>query len=250
MGARQTKLIRVMNYKKTPFKKIYHFYILLILFGFQTISLKAQTYELGVIAGGANYIGDIGSTTYLGIKDYAYGGIFKWNASPRYTYRASLMRLNISENDLDGDLRRQARGYSFSNQITEFSVGIEFNFLEWDMYEYNTSFSPYVFSGISMISYGDLDVSIADDFESKQSNKSTFGFAIPMVVGMKVSLGHQFVLATELGACYTFTDNLDGSYSKSFSESRFGNISNNDWCLFAGLSLAYTWGNKPCMCSY
>jgi hypothetical protein len=48
-----------------------------------------------------------------------------------------------------------------------------------------------------------------------------------------------------MGARYTLTDNLDGSKKKeSLKSSQFGNINNNDWYVFSGLTLTYTFGEK------
>jgi hypothetical protein len=52
------------------------------------------------------------------------------------------------------------------------------------------------------------------------------------------------VLALETGARYTLTDNIDGSFNQ-----KFGNINNNDWYVFTGATLTYTFGTKPCYCA-
>jgi hypothetical protein len=48
------------------------------------------------------------------------------------------------------------------------------------------------------------------------------------------------VLALETGARYTLTDNIDGSFNQNF-----GNINNNDWYVFTGATLTYTFGTNP-----
>jgi hypothetical protein len=49
---------------------------------------------------------------------------------------------------------------------------------------------------------------------------------------------------------YTLTDNLDGSNPKneSLKSSQFGNINNNDWYVFSGLTLTYTFGETMLLC--
>jgi hypothetical protein len=43
------------------------------------------------------------------------------------------------------------------------------------------------------------------------------------------------IVALEMGARYTLTDNLDGSIEEeSLKSSQFGNINNNDWYVFQG----------------
>ena len=46
--------------------------------------MNAQTHEFGVFIGGSNYIGDIGSTTYIAPNEPAFGILYKWNKSPRH----------------------------------------------------------------------------------------------------------------------------------------------------------------------
>ena len=55
-----------------------------------------------------------------------------------------------------------------------------------------------------------------------------------------------------MGARYTLTDNLDGSNPENeFADIptyKFGNISNNDWYIFTGLTISFTFGDLPCYC--
>jgi hypothetical protein len=76
-------------------------------------------------------------------------------------------------------------------------------------------------------------------------------FAIPMMVGVKSNILKNFVLGIEVGARYTFTDNLDGSNPKNenLEPLKFGNINSNDWYVFTGFTLTYTFTEKPCYCA-
>ena len=50
--------------------------VLIVLFLSLSFMLSAQTYEVGVFAGGANTIGDVGRTNYILPSGPAFGGIF------------------------------------------------------------------------------------------------------------------------------------------------------------------------------
>ena len=78
--------------------------------------------------------------------------------------------------------------------------------------------------------------------------KKEGSFAIPMTVGAKYRLNTFLILGAEIGARYTFTDNLDGSNPEgsNFEQFRFGNILSDDWYVFTGFTLTYTFGRKPC----
>lgn len=210
-------------------------------------SFTAQTYEVGVMAGGSNYIGDVGATTYISPNDIAFGFIGKWNRSKRHAFRASFLYAELTADDADGDARRQQRELNFGNAIKEFSLGMEYNFWEWYLYDSKPQFTPYLYTGLTTFNYNAKYVA-AD--EAVVTDKDKWSFAIPMVVGIKKTLGRRFVLGAEIGARYTFTDNLDGSDPDSIFGEGFGNLNNNDWYVFTGITLSFTWGRIPCYCAF
>jgi len=213
-------------------------------------SIISQTYEVGLMLGGSNYIGDVGSSAYIAPNGIAIGGIGKWNRSARHAFRASLLYAEFKGDDAKGDSRRQERGYSFNNAITELSVGLEYNFWEWFLYDDEPHFTPYVYTGITTFNYGSKAVDVNDDNKIKTYSHK-WNFAIPIVVGAKKTLGPNFVLGAEIGARYTFTDNLDGSDPTQYTNGEFGDINNNnDWYVFTGITLSYTWGRVPCECAF
>ncbi|MGL5112123.1 MAG: DUF6089 family protein, partial [Flavobacterium sp.] len=75
------------------------FYLFSIFF-FCGIS-HAQIHEIGIFAGGSNYVGDIGPTTYIAPNKMALGVLYKWNKSPRHAYRFSYIQSEIYANDLN-----------------------------------------------------------------------------------------------------------------------------------------------------
>ncbi len=225
---------------------MYKFFHLIFLFFFFT--LNAQIHEVGVFAGGSNYIGDVGSTAYISPREPAIGILYKWNKSPRHSYRFSYTQSKITGNDLDSkEPSRNQRGYRFENNIKEVSLGLEFNFFDFNLHEVKRKISPYVFSGLSYFRYDELYYSPTS--KDSQKDSGTGAFAVPMILGVKSNVSPYVILALEVGARYTFTDNLDGSNPKDENLTKFGNINNNDWYVFSGLTLTYTFGNKPCYCA-
>ena len=96
---------------------------------------RAQTYEVGVFAGGLNHIGDVGRTNYILPSGAAYGGILKWNASKRYAWRGSVFYGNFTADDTKSSMAsRQQRGYVIDNSVLEFSAGLEFHFVEYNLH--------------------------------------------------------------------------------------------------------------------
>ena len=67
-------------------------YLFLILISVFIIKkTNAQIYEVGIFAGGSNFIGDVGATNYISPNQPAFGALFKWNRSPRHSFRASVI---------------------------------------------------------------------------------------------------------------------------------------------------------------
>ena len=98
-------------------KHILSYFILL----FCALSTYGQIHELGVFAGGINYIGDIGPTTYIAPNKPAIGILYKWNRSPRHAWRFSYMQGDLTANDINSEVpSRKARGYTFENKVREF----------------------------------------------------------------------------------------------------------------------------------
>lgn len=214
-----------------------------------THTANAQLHEIGAYVGYSNFIGDVGSTNYINPNHLAYGAIYKWNRSERHSFRASITRTMLEGKDINSDdPSRQARGLQFTNTITELSVGLEFTFWEFNLHDLDPQGTPYLYSGISYFSY---DTLFLDD-----GNIVPYGddsaFAIPMVLGYKTTISPSMILGIEIGARYTFTDDLDGSNpvkdKKDFDNLKFGNINSNDWYMFMGVTLTYTFGKKPCFC--
>ncbi len=219
------------------------------------VSAQSQTYEIGVYAGGANFIGDVGKTNYIAPYTLVAGGIFKWNRSPRHAFRFSLLAGRLEAFDTKSDeSRRQQRGYDFSTSIIEASLGLEYNFWEFDMSEsWDRPATPYLYTGLNYFNHDDFALSNTSQANLNLAKTgSSWDLAIPMVVGFKAALARHWVFAIEVGARYTFTDNVDGSYpEEAESENlRFGNINNNDWYMFSGVTLTYTFGRQPCYCGF
>lgn len=212
------------------------------------MAMNAQINEVGFFVGGSNYIGDVGLTNYIYPNKPAIGIIYKWNKSPRHSYRFSYTQTNLRGNDVvSKEASRYLRGYSFDNSVKEVSLGLEFNFFDFDLHKSVTKITPYLFSGISYFKYDELYVFNGETIKEQNENS----FAIPVNLGIKSNISRYFVLGLEVGARFTFTDNVDGSNPKNenYKTFRFGNINNNDVYLFSGVTLTYTFGEKPCYCA-
>ncbi|MGA1385711.1 MAG: DUF6089 family protein [Flavobacteriaceae bacterium] len=228
--------------------------IILLALLFYSRSVSAQRYELGIMGGGANMIGDVGSTQYINPDSPAAGILFRWNNSMRYAWRASLIHSNLrAEDQLSSDLYRQSRNYSVTNRLTALSLGLEFNHLKFNLHRFGGKWSPYLFSGVTTYHAHAQRGSV---FASVPVSQEEWGLAVPVGIGVKWRPKTYLVFGLESTLHATFTDNLDGSNPKNdkFADLNpgdyFGNPNSQDWFLWTGLILTYTFGQKPCVECY
>lgn len=212
--------------------------------------LQGQTYEVGLFGGGANNIGDIGRMNYIMPSGPAIGALFKWNKSKRYAWRAHLIYGSFKANDLKSDISaRRQRGLQMDNSILEASAGLEFNFVEYNLHKLGPAFTPYLYTGVTYFRY---DFNYFDAGQLIDTGQRDGSFAIPMTAGAKYRLNQFLILGAEIGARYTFTDNLDasnpeGTNFEAQADGPIGNIFSDDWYVFSGITLTFTFGRKPCM---
>lgn len=269
--------------------------------------IKAQRNEVGISIGRANIIGDIGKTDYIEIFPMdryripiSLGVLYRYNLDNRQSLRLNLIynRVYFDDEKASEDYRFK-RKISGSNTIFETSVLFEYYFFDINDIKYSGS-SPYIFAGVGGYGFYDrkytinhtraknYDGSYRDplnfqDFVTEENYKKSmkFDFNIPFGVGYKFKIKYDWLLSLEIGARYTFQDNLDYSSIKNKNitiniDPQLNNIStvdpklkneinrrnakiigkhqtgntykSNDWYLIWGINLTYTFGRPPCYC--
>nr|WP_299032068.1 DUF6089 family protein [uncultured Tenacibaculum sp.] len=216
--------------------------ILLILFVCLATPLQSQIHEIGIFAGGSNYVGDIGSTNYIRPNKFAGGLIYKYNLNPRIALRGTYTYIPVSGDDADAsNPSRQNRGYNFSNNIHEFAAGVEFNFFDYNISDYRTTFTPYILAEIAAFNYKSPGSQVSNNTISL---KNKFSYTLPVGIGLKGRLADNFAIAFETGVRFTFVDDIDFTTDRINSLDFGGN--GNDWYVFSGVSIVYTFGRPPC----
>jgi hypothetical protein len=216
--------------------------ILLIIFmNISSVSF-GQMYEAGISIGGSNYVGDIGRSNYIYPNKIAGAAFFKYNLNPRMVLRATYSYLPIEANDkgADTDFRRD-RGSSFSNTINELAVGLEYNFYEYDLSSDDKTWTPYILLELAAFNYQYVVTESSPDayvYDTKNS------FSIPFGVGFKSKLAGPLAFSLEAKFRYTFEDDLDYN-NDTIPDLNFGGTG-NDWYMFTGFSLIYTFGRPAC----
>lgn len=217
--------------------------LFILLLGFVSF-INAQSHEIGVFLGGSNYVGDIGRTNYIYPNEFAGGIVYKYNINPRIALRGNYNYIPVSGDDTDAENSyREARKLSFKNTVHEFAAGLEFNFYEYNIADYKTSFTPYILAQFAAINYKSPTRLIN---ASTIELKNAFSYAIPVGIGIKGRLDDNLAFAVESGARYTFTDKLDFSTNELPIPALNIEGNGNDWYFFTGISIVYTFGRPAC----
>ena len=216
--------------------------LLIVIFGLSFSLSIAQRHEVGIFAGGANVIGDIGRSNYINPMPVSYdsdkitdklpialGLIYRFNFNPHMGVRFNAIYGKVIGNDAVAPERyKQERGYAYKNNILEGSLLFEYNFFDINN-ENAAKHSPYIFAGIGAFMYDSNHYTVTNSFarnangvivqpqtvqseiSSKSEKESSFTF--PVGAGYKIKYKHNWVISAEVGFRYTSTDNLDYSFS-------------------------------------
>lgn len=216
--------------------------VFLIVFICCAATSKAQIHEIGIFAGGSNYIGDIGSEYYINPNEFMGGLIYKRNLNPRVALRGTFTIATLSADDANATNQlRSDRGIHFNNSLKELAVGIEFNYFEYNLDDRRLTKTPYLLFELAAFSYK----TITEETDDGYVYKDNISYAIPFGLGYKTKLTGDWAIALEMRARYTFEDDLD--YNNSSIESlQFGNPNSSDWYMFSGISIVYSFGRPPC----
>ena len=216
---------------------------LLILIVFCTFSFvgKAQQFipntEIGFIGGASYYLGDLNTTHFKNLLP-AGGLVVRKNIDRRFSYKAELLYLNISADTINStDKIAIEKGLHFKSSVYELSGQIEFNFLPYDPGNILYTWTPFVYTGVSLFHFNpqaenkngewvdlqELGTEGQGTPDFPDSKYALTQVAIPMGGGIKIAVNPSFNIILEYGIRKTFTDYLD-DVSKTYPGSTILNI--------------------------
>ena len=210
-------------------KRFKHRIILLLIVTFAfSFSAEAQQFkpntEVGILLGTSYYLGDL-NTTHFNQPLPAAGLIIRKNIDKRFAYKAEVMYLNIqSDERYSEDTIAKNRGLHFKSPIYELSGQVEFNFLPYQPGNPLYTWTPYVYSGISIFHFNPQAENKNGEWVNLQElgtegqgttlfpekeKYSLIQYSIAMGGGFKIAVNPSFNIILEYGVRKTFTDYLD-----------------------------------------
>ncbi len=268
----------------------YRIKLLFIIAFASSFSTMAQQFrpntEIGILLGTSYYLGDL-NTTHFNQPSFAAGLIIRKNIDRRFTYKAEVMYLNIKSDERNSDDEiAKDRGLHFKSPIYELSGQVEFNFLPFQPDNPLYTWTPYVYTGVSIFNFNPKAENQFGEFVDLQElgtegqgttlfpdrdKYSMIQYAIAMGGGFKIAVNPSFNIILEYGVRKTFTDYLDDvsttypgelldmtneaiymsdpSNSHNLGEER-GDPDKKDWYSFAGITLSFKLNNNTKGCDY
>ncbi len=224
-----------------------NFLLFLSAFFFLFSQAQAQDLEFGFGAGIANYTGDIAPSYNL--KNVRPAGEFfvRLNPNPAFSVRFGAMVAMIRADETESkEPFYQQRAAKFKGTVYEASARVEYNFRDYRAMSELNRLSPYVFLGGSV-----AHISVESNYFNSQPN--ALEFSLPIGVGLKYMLAHNYNLGFEFGARPTFTDAIDGMLQdsnigevSSVGKFQMTNLFTKDMYYYAGISISFTINRVVC----
>lgn len=203
---------------------------LLLLLMLQGVTAHGQIWlgkaEIGLTAGGMNYIGDLNDQSMFGMPNVAFGGLFRLNFDERWALRIDVDYGHLQGGDPDYIARRNL---SFTTHLFEAAMRAEFNFFPFSMRDDHYNWTPYIFGGLGFFTfnpkaaYTDPTTGLKGWYELQPLSTEGQGtmlrpdlqpyilkqLCFPFGVGIKYHPSKSLTLSVEYGFRKTWTDYID-----------------------------------------
>jgi len=198
-------------------------YLLLIVFVTIILPSKGQFYDVGVMLGASNYMGELSNQELNGNHfHFATGVMGRYNYSKRISFSGHLYYGKISGNDGDHASKYwTTRNLSFQSNIYEIGIQNEINLTPLAFRE-GKYVAPYLFVGLSgfyfnpkaefkgnMVELQPLGTEGQENIFSSMKKYKKVGLAIPFGGGIRFMVTEKVNLSFEMGMRKTVTDYLD-----------------------------------------
>lgn len=211
--------------------------------------------ELGFLAGGSYYIGDLNQTHFQHTKP-AGGLIYRFNVHSRLSLRANLLFGSVQASDAEShSASRRNRNLSFQSKIAELGAGVEFSYLPFQLGHSKYKGTAYILAEFALakinpmadyngqlVALRPLGTEGQGTSESSHSRYMLTQLTIPIGAGAKFSIGEHTCIYFEYGIRFMFTDYLDDVGGSRYADPTV--IANQNGPMAAALSNRSLDGNR------
>lgn len=256
-------------------------FLLLILLVFSHSLVKAQegTWELGVMGGGAGYMGDLNQNNPLQISGFSGGAYAKRNFNQYLGVRLNYTYGQVKAKDSESsDAQFRERNLAFKTSLNEVSALIDFNFFNFNLGGGTKQFTPYLFTGAGLVIFKPTFKYDGETFrldristEGQENGYKNAVLTIPYGVGLRYNYKDTWSLFSEIGYRTPLTDYIDdvsglypavqkvvgsGSNQYNFSDpslhqsgvpgTQRGDFRKRDTYLFVSVGISFTFVSSKC----
>jgi hypothetical protein len=255
--------------------------LIIIILTLFSITVHAQSWEIGGFGGGAGYMGDLNPNNPLKISGIAVGGFVKRNFDGYFSAKLAYTYGVIGAADSNSSNQQfRNRNLSFKDHLNEVSLTAEYNFMKYIPSVSQNYYTPFIFAGIAYTGYNPTTVYQGQTYdlrylqtEGQPTPYANSTWALPYGVGIKYNVTGKWNLIADIGYRIAYTDYLDdvsgyypdksklpstlsaalsdrsgertGNYIGTPNTQR-GDLRPRDTYLFVGFSISYTFVTSKC----
>ncbi len=261
--------------------RLKHFCLIVICSCVFVPNAVAQGWEFGINAGASSYVGDLNPVNPAKISGINTGVFGRYNLDPYWSFGLYYNFGNIAADDSKSkDLYYQKRNLRFKTDLHELSAQATLHFFNYLPASEGKRLTPYLQAGFGIFSYNPKAKYVDNKYhnlrglmtEGQSRSYSTYALALIYGAGVKYNANEIWSVFLQVMARTAFTDYLDdvsgtypnesvfpygsfGGLRKYFSDrsspsnvpgTMRGDGRKNDYYIFAGLGITYTFVSQKC----
>ncbi|MET0573549.1 MAG: DUF6089 family protein [Pedobacter agri] len=245
----------------------------------QVVHAQEGNWEIGLMGGGAGYMGDLNQNNPLQISGLSGGLYAKRNFNQYLGVRLNYTYGQIQAKDSESNNAQfRDRNLSFNTSLNEISALVDFNFFNFKLGGGTRQFTPYLFTGAGFVAFKpkfkyDGETYRLDRLatEGQEEGYKNAVLTIPYGVGLRYNYKDTWSVFTELGYRTPLTDYIDdvsgrypglerqvvvGNPSINLSDPSIGQIGvpgtqrgdfrKRDTYLFVSVGISFTFVSSKC----
>ncbi|MCX2572917.1 type IX secretion system protein PorG [Pedobacter sandarakinus] len=193
------------------------FIILLFISNYTITQAQVGNWELGLMAGGAGYLGDLNQNNPLQISGLSAGVYAKRNFNQYIGVRINYQYGQIEAQDAaSSNLQFIERNLSFKTSLSELNAVVDFNFFNYKLGGGSRQFTPYLFTGIGGVLFKPTVDFEGETYrldrlatEGQPSGYQNLVLTIPYGVGLRYNYKDTWSVFSEIGYRTPLTDYID-----------------------------------------